>query len=163
MFESGAVLQQSNVDMSVIQLSMKTVVEQFIEYLRSYVSQYYSDVSPGMGSNGYARTNMLMNLISSLQFDPNLVGFNRITSEMNYHLSIPYYASRSFFGSSVDGYDVVSLINDGWSVKANVWFKERWHMGYYEGYHFIDRAISSIQATYPGVTVINTDMPVTLR
>lgn len=39
------------------------------------------------------------------------------------------------------------LMNDGWSVKEDVWFKDIEHFGYFEGAHFVENAIEEFNKT----------------
>lgn len=44
-------------------------------------------------------------------------------------------------------------LNDGWKVKKNVWFKDIYRFGHYEGAHFIEDAIDEFKKTskYPAI------------
>ena len=39
------------------------------------------------------------------------------------------------------------LMNDGWRVKKNTWFKDIYKFGYYEGAHFIESAVEEFYAS----------------
>ena len=39
------------------------------------------------------------------------------------------------------------LINDGWEVKKDVWFKDIYRFGYYEGAHFVEDAVEEFERT----------------
>lgn len=39
------------------------------------------------------------------------------------------------------------LLNDGWKVKKNVWFKDIYRFGHYGGAHFIEDAVEEFERT----------------
>lgn len=53
-----------------------------------------------------------------------------------------YFDNRAIHsGLFGDSANVAELINNGWTVKKNVWFKDIYHFGHFEGTHFVEKAI----------------------
>lgn len=55
--------------------------------------------------------------------------------------------SKSMFKGE-DGYKPL-LINSGWQVKKNVWFKSTYRLGFYEGYDFIKKGVDKYKKNAP--------------
>lgn len=52
--------------------------------------------------------------------------------------------AKSLFGGHTSG--KATLIDKGWKVKKNVWFRNIPHFGYQKGSHFIDKAIKEYKS-----------------
>lgn len=63
-------------------------------------------------------------------------------------LSVRVFFDDGATHESFDGRDVNTayLMNYGWEVKKDVWFKDIYHFGHYEGFHFIEKAIQKYKS-----------------
>lgn len=50
-----------------------------------------------------------------------------------------------------------ALINEGWQVNDNVWFRDIKHFGYFEGVHYIEKGIEKFKKQHPEITVTLTN------
>lgn len=117
------------------------------DILQEYIEEYYSSYSPVV----YERGKHGGNLRNSLSVDDMC----KITANgTNLTLDIVNSISvnkNAIHNSIVDDSESNAfwLINDGWKVKKDVWFKSIYRFGYYEGAHFVEDAVKEFEATSP--------------
>jgi hypothetical protein len=70
------------------------------------------------------------------------------------HMSIGLYfdaqldQAKSFVSPAWnEGWRKSLLVSEGWEVKRDVWFKDIWHLGFYEGFNFINDGIKDWMAS----------------
>ena len=101
-------------------------------YLQNFLKQYFDSYDPKI----YERTGGLLNSIivdvvqngdklqARLTFDPTSI------------------TGKSVFEGGSDG-DKVLLLDQGWQVTKDVWFKDIEHFGFFDGIGFIKNAVDS--------------------
>ena len=108
--------------------------------LQKHIELYYEHYRPKV----YDRGNHGGNLHSALTVDDackiSISGKATISIEVN---------DNAIHNSILDGSEANSfwLLNDGWSVKKDGWFKDIYRFGYYEGAHFVEDAVEEFEKT----------------
>lgn len=111
------------------------------DILQRKIEDYYNSYSPKV----YDRGNHGGNLRNSLSVDDVCtVSANGMKLIMNIKIN-----DNAIHNSILDDSEANSfwLLNDGWSVKKDVWFKDIYRFGYYEGAHFVEEAIEEFEKT----------------
>jgi len=131
-------------------LTMKDILIQEGEKLKSCLEKAISNYYDTMPSSGIVpRTYDLQN---SLLLD-KLVHVDLSSGRLS--IGINFDADKIKAESIIDGYDssaynTAVLINDGWQVEKNVWFKDIERFGFYhDGFDFIQEALNSFYADNP--------------
>lgn len=106
-------------------------------YVRKFLRQYYVSYSPKV----YRRTRGLINSVQT--------GANTITISGDTVRVAVWFNERadgsSMFSNGSSKMPKALLIDKGWKVKKNVWFKKIDRFGRYQGSHFIDDAIAEFK------------------
>ena len=111
------------------------------DLLQKYIEDYYSSYSPVV----YERGKHGGNLHDALSVDDMCsISANGMKLTMNINVN-----DNAIHNSILDDSEANSfwLLNDGWSVKKDVWFKDIYRFGYYEGAHFVEEAIEEFEKT----------------
>lgn len=111
------------------------------DILQRKIEDYYDSYSPKV----YDRGNHEGNLRDSLSVDDVCtVSANGMKLIMNIKIN-----DNAIHNSILDDSEANAfwLINDGWQVKKDVWFKDIYRFGYYEGAHFVEDAVEEFEST----------------
>jgi len=104
------------------------------------IDAYYASYSPTV----YSRTGELREVI---QASPRVVvspdGKSLVAT-----VEVKSTAGHSIFPNG-GGVDKVAVIDKGWAVKKDVWFKNIEHFGFQAGYGFIDKGIADYLKSNP--------------
>jgi hypothetical protein len=112
--------------------------------IQFYIDEYYNSYSP----KKYIRSEEDKSLQTSLELSKNIQidyqhGLLSIILSFNKDKSY----SKQMYGDQLMYKPL--LINDGWKVEKDVWFKNIPRFGYYEGYHFIEKGIKKFNSSNP--------------
>lgn len=137
------------------------VAETLKKNIQHHIDMYYASYSPA-GSGlwdvyryGYVRTNMLRRSLDNVAIDVIETSTkNRHDISCEFTFDEDMARSESILNELSGGFEEfpqyegnrVDLIQGGWKVKKNVWFKNIEHFGYQEGYDFIGKAINDTLA-----------------
>lgn len=135
----------------VAEILRKNLKHHIDNYYASYVGVYYrGDYGYLISPWGYVRTEMLKRSLDNVTFDVKDIA-SKTTRDISCEFSFDedMAKSESILNELGDGTkdfsqyegNRVDLIQGGWRVKKNVWFKNIEHFGYQEGYDFIGKAI----------------------
>jgi len=131
----------SGLTMKEILMSEATRLKNIIQ---DKIQEYYNSYSPQV----YIRTENLLNSLSVDKFVKVNIGDGRLSINIDFD----EYATAThsiFGGDTFSDYNRASLINDGWEVKKDVWFREKEHFGWQDGFDFIGKAIQEFYADNP--------------
>lgn len=110
--------------------------------LQKHIEDYYESYSPRV----YKRGQHGGNLLDALSIDDICtVSANGMKLTMNININ-----ENAIHTSIVDGESEANafwLINDGWQVRENVWFKDIYRFGHYEGAHYVEDAVEEFEST----------------
>lgn len=106
-------------------------------YLEEEVQNYYNSYSPTV----YTRT---YNFLNSVRITPVFQEGNNLTVKIYFDEGMATH--DSIFGGE-DGY-VPTLLEYGWQVKSDK-VPNYYHLKYYEGFHFVDKAIEKYNRGNP--------------
>ncbi len=133
--------QLKNLDVSKLRMKNGNTIEKELkrhasilaDCLMEELDEVYSSYSPKVYQRSY-------DLYNSISIDDRVkisFGVNGTT------LSMSVYFDEDVIHEGITGenVNVAVLMNDGWQVKKDVWFKDIYHFGYYEGSHFIEKGI----------------------
>ncbi len=113
----------------------------FKKILEKYINNYYNSYIPSVYERGKNKGNLKYSLdldkICEISSTGKLITCRILINENTIHESI----------ITGNNSNALWLINDGWQVKKNVWFKNIYRFGYYEGAHFIEDAIKEFEST----------------
>lgn len=113
----------------------------FKNILQKKIEDYYDSYSPAV----YERRKHGGNLKDVLTVDDICsVSANGMKITMNVNIN-----ENAIHNSILDDSEANAfwLINDGWSVKKDVWFKDIYRFGHYEGAHFVEDAVEEFERT----------------
>lgn len=129
---------------------LKKEVRRFKDILQKYIDAYYLSYTPPI--YGYQRGSSGGNLRNSLSVD-DIVKISANGKELTCSVLINENAiHQSYFGDHLS--NAFWLINDGYSVKKDVWFKDIYRFGFYEGAHYVEDAVNEFNETDKyGITV----------
>lgn len=138
---------QYGINANVVDSEAEKILKEQSEFLakciRECIKGYYETYSPKFIGRYTGRTYGLQNSISvSPEIDSN---GNKYTGYLEFNENTSY--GTSLFGGSA-GYKP-ALIDSGWRVSSDVWFKNIEHFGYYDGYGFIQKGIDMFNQNNP--------------
>lgn len=115
--------------------------------IQKRLDEYYNSYQP----NRYERTDALK---KALRVDDNVkVSFNNTMFSVKINFDEASVEADSLFSDTT--YNKAALINYGWQVKKDVWFKDIEHFGWQRGFHFIEKGIDDFNQTNPyGIKVM---------
>lgn len=120
---------------------LKKELQRFKNILQKHIDDYYSSYTPVVYNRGRHGGNLRQSLtvddICELSSKDRRITCRILINENAIHDSI------------VDGSEANAffLINDGWQLKKNVWFKNIYRFGHYEGAHFVEDAVEEFEQT----------------
>lgn len=111
------------------------------DLIEEYIKDYYSSYSPKI----YKRGQFGGDLLNSLTVD-DVCTISSDGKRMNITITIN---DNAIHNSILDGSEANAfwLLNDERKVKKNVWFKDVYRFGYYEGAHFVEDAVEEFERT----------------
>ena len=138
--------QLKNLDVSKLKMANGNTVQNELkkharilaDCILEELDKVYSSYSPSV----YQRTYDLYNSVEIDDVVKVEVGARGTTLSMRVYFDDGAIHS-GLFGDSVN---VAELINNGWTVKKDVWFKDIYHFGYFDGAHFIEKAIQKYKS-----------------
>lgn len=138
--------QLRNLDVSKLRMSNGNTVQNELKkharILANCIMEELNKVYSGYSPKVYERT---YDLYNSVEIDDALkveVGTKGTTLSMRVYFDDGAIHS-SLYGNNVN---MAELLNNGWTVKKDVWFKDIYHFGYYEGSHYIEKAIQKYRS-----------------
>lgn len=138
--------QLRNLDVSKLRMSNGNTVQNELKkharILANCILEELNKVYSGYSPKVYERTYDLHN---SVEIDDTLkveVGTKGTTLSMRVYFDDGAIHS-SLYGNNVN---MAELLNNGWTIKKDVWFKDIYHFGYYEGSHYIEKAIQKYRS-----------------
>ena len=120
---------------------LKQELNRFRDILQKHIDRYYSSYTPAVYDRGSHGGNLKQSLtvddICELSSQNRLITCRILVNEKAIH------------GSVLDGSESNAfwLINDGWQVKKDVWFKDIDRFGHYGGAHFVEDAVEEFEGT----------------
>lgn len=109
--------------------------------LQKNIEDYYNSYSPAVYQRGQHGGNLLDSLslddVCDISADGMKLTINININENAIHNSILDDSEANAFW----------LVNDGWKVKKDVWFKDVYRFGYYEGAHYVENAVEEFERT----------------
>lgn len=111
------------------------------DILQKNIEDYYHSYSPTV----YQRRQHGGNLLDSLSLDDVCaISANGMKLTMNININ-----ENAIHNSILDDSEANAfwLVNDGWKVAKNVWFKDVYRFGYFEGAHFVEDAVEEFERT----------------
>ena len=130
-YDTSSLINDSDV-IAELEAYIKELAQEFEATLQHFLDLYYISYSPSV----YKRTYNLENSLFVSDFIQISTDAKTLTITIGFKDSM-VWGNSLFYGSDMNK---VIAINNGWQVKKNVWFKDIPHLGYYEGYHFIEKA-----------------------
>lgn len=109
--------------------------------LQKHIENYYNSYSPTV----YHRGQHGGNLLNSLSVDDVCtVSSNGMKLIMSINVN-----ENAIHNSIIDNSEANAfwLMNDGWQVRKETWFKDVYRFGYFEGAHFVENAIEEFEQT----------------
>jgi hypothetical protein len=134
-----------------LNIKAKDIVEQILrkeahrlkDCLQVQLDSYYSSYSPVM----YERTYGLQkSLVLDDLIDVDIISDNQGSFSMTVSFNEGAKGMSLFSGEEVNK---ALLINYGWSVKKDVWFRDIYRFGYFEGDGFIEDGINDFLSSNP--------------
>lgn len=98
----------------------------------------YSSYSPKVYQRSY-------DLYNSVSID-DVVKINVGMSGTTLSMSVYFDENAIHEGITGENVNVAVLMNEGWQVKKDTWFKDIYHFGYYEGSNYIESAIEKYKS-----------------
>ena len=118
---------------------LKKELYRFKDILQKHIDDYYDSYKPVVYDRGNHGGNLRQALtvddICELSSKNRMITCRILINEKAIHNSILDDSEANAFW----------LINDGWRVKKNVWFKDVYRFGHYEGAHFVENAIEEFE------------------
>lgn len=123
---------------NTVQMELEKHARILADCILEELDKVYSSYSPVV----YKRTYDLYNSVAIDNVVKVEVGAKGTTLSMRV-----YFDDRAIHsGMFGDSANVAELLNNGWTIKKDIWFKEIYHFGYYEGAHFIEKAIQKYRS-----------------
>ena len=120
---------------------LKKELHRFKDILQRHIDDYYSSYTPIVydrnNHGGNLRQSLTVDDICELSLKNKMITCRILINENAIHNSILDNSKANAFW----------LINDGWEVKQNVWFKDIYRFGHYEGAHYVENAIEEFEKT----------------
>lgn len=120
---------------------LKSETQRFKDILQDCIDDYYNSYMPVIykrgAHGGNLRDSLTVDNVCKISSNGKTLTCSVLVDEDAIHESI------------LDGSDanVFWLLNDERAVKKNVSFKNIYRMGYYEGYHFVEKAVEEFERT----------------
>lgn len=120
---------------------LQNEARRFKNILQQKIEDYFASYSPVV----YERGKHGGNLRDSLSVDDVC----RISTNGTKLIMSVDITDNAIHNSILDGSEANAfwLLNDGWTVKKDVWFKDVYRFGYYEGAHFVEDAVEEFERT----------------
>ena len=134
-----------NVKYKNTNLTYRQILQQEAKRLKSIlqknIENYYNSYSPVV----YDRGQHGGNLLDSLSLD-DVCTVSSDGTKLNMTININENAIHK---SLIDNSEANAfwLMNDGWQVRKETWFKEVYRFGYYEGAHYVEDAVEEFERT----------------
>lgn len=124
------------------------------EYLRSLIVKYLDEYLRNNPPHRYSRTGELTNALNAEDVVKVKVYKDKIEV---YLFANAYHSSGYGIWNSSDGDDanVFNLLDQGYEVKKDVWFKDIKNFGYRDAGNFVEQAIDEFNATNALRIIIN--------
>lgn len=109
--------------------------------LQKNIEDYYHSYSPIV----YRRGQQGGNLLDSLNIDDTCaISADGLKLTMNVNIN-----ENAIHNSILDNSEANAfwLMNDGWQVRKETWFKNIYRFGYYEGAHYIEDTVEEFERT----------------
>ena len=120
---------------------LKNELYRFKDILQGYIDDYYDSYKPAVydrgNHGGNLRHSLTVDDICELSSKNKMITCRLLINESAIHNSIINGEEANAFW----------LLNDGWRVRKNVWFKDIYRFGYYEGAHFVEKAVKEFEQT----------------
>jgi hypothetical protein len=131
--------QSELLNTSQAQTVLKRQARRLKKCIEDELDRYYSSYNPKQ----YNRTYLMENFM----YIDDIVDIDTSSGMLSINIDMDNYGA---YRSASDGFVMFSnqtaylpqLLNDGWTVKKPVSFRDTYHAGYYEGSHFIDNGIA---------------------
>lgn len=118
---------------------LKKELYRFKDILQKHIDDYYDSYKPVVYDRGNHGGNLRQSLtvddICELSSKNRMITCRLLVNENAIHNSIINGEEANAFW----------LINDGWKVRKNTWFKDIYRFGYYEGAHFVEKAVKEFE------------------
>lgn len=111
------------------------------DILQKHIEHYYNSYSPVVYQRGLHDGNLLDSLSTD---DVCTVSSDGIRFTMAININ-----ENAIHKSLIDNSEANAfwLMNDGWQVRKETWFKEVYRFGFYEGAHYVEDAIEEFENT----------------
>lgn len=120
---------------------LKNETKRFKDILQDCIDDYYNSYMPVVykrgAYGGNLREALTVDNVCKISSNGKTLTCSVLVDEDAIHESI-------LDGSEANAF---WLINDGWNVKKDVWFKDIYRFGHYEGYHFVEKAVEEFERT----------------
>ncbi len=126
----------------------------FADILQKNIDNYYSSYTPSVyargSSGGNLRKSVSVNDICIFSSNNKTITAEIIINENAIHNSILNKNSANAFW----------LMNDGWRVKKDVWFKDIHRFGYFEGTNFVEKSVREFNQSNKYGIILNIIRPI---
>ena len=120
---------------------LKQELYRFKDILQKHIDDYYSSYKPVVydrgNHGGNLRHSLTVDNICELSSKNKMITCKILINENAIHNSIINGSKANAFW----------LMNDGWKVRKNVWFKDIYRFGHFEGSHFVEKAVKEFEQT----------------
>ena len=115
--------------------------KRFKDILQKHINKYYASYSPRV----YKRGEHGGNLRDALSVgEVKIVTTNKARIQVSIEINDNAIHDSIVTGERANAF---WILNDGYSVKKDVWFKDIYRFGYYEGAHFVEAAVEEFEKT----------------
>jgi hypothetical protein len=120
---------------------LKKELHRFADILQQKIDEYFESYQPRV----YDRGNHGGDLRHALTVD-DVCELSATGKSITCRILIN---DNAIHNSILDGSEANAfwLLNEGWEVQKNVWFKDIYRFGYYEGAHFVENAVDEFERT----------------
>jgi len=133
---------------------LESETRRFADILQKNIDNYYSSYIPAV----YVRGNFGGNLKNSVSVNDIC-----IFSSNNKVITAEILINENAIHNSVLNNEPANafwLINDGWHVKKDVWFKDIYRFGHFEGTDFVENSINEFNQSNKYGIIINVIRPI---
>lgn len=123
-----------------IEQTLKDEARRFLKILQEEINRFYASYDPTL----YQRTFKSARSI----FVDDFVRVDYSTNSMSIKIKFNENAFHDSLFSN-DTVNVLYLLNDGYKVQKDTWFKDIEYFGYRSGYHFFENAIERFNKKNP--------------